>query len=133
MEFSGLAVSALRECVDIGEYILYLNFGVPDVLLEEVDSVFGLQRMKTIETASFLLDASLQFLETVIGRFHLAMDLLGQALQSLETVKPEKKIVRITSCVVKKIFTLDGARQYTGKKNFLNSDNNFFHLLPTFA
>lgn len=70
--------------MNVGEYILYLYLCVPDVLFQQVNSVFGFQWMKPIETTSFVFHSSLEFLQTIIGRFHLAMNLLRKTLQALQ-------------------------------------------------
>jgi hypothetical protein len=42
--------------------------------------------MQAIEPASLVLHASLELLQSVVGRFHLAVYFLGESLQTLESV-----------------------------------------------
>lgn len=86
MKLGSLTVSTLRKSVHVSEYILYLSFRVAYVLFQQVHRMLRLQRMKAIESAGLVLHASLEFLQSVVGRFHLAMYFLGKSLQAFESV-----------------------------------------------
>lgn len=84
VQFGRLAVSSFGKRVHVGKNILNLYLGVTDVLLEQIDGVFRLQRMKSVETSRLVLHPSLELLQSIIGRFHLSVHFLRQSLQPFE-------------------------------------------------
>lgn len=84
VQFGRLTVPSLGKSVHVGKNILNLYLGVAYVLLEQIDGVFRLQRMKSVEASRLVLHPSLQLLQSVVGRFHLSVHFLRQSLQPFE-------------------------------------------------
>lgn len=80
VKFGGLTVSSFGKRMHVCENILNLNLGIANILLEQVDSVFGFQRVESIKTSRFVFHSSLELLEAVVGRFHFAMYFLSESL-----------------------------------------------------
>lgn len=93
VELGRLTVSSFGKCVHVREYILDLNLGVTDVLLQEIHRVFRFQRMKPVQASRFVLYASLELLQPIVGRFHFSVHFLCQSLKSFESRnKNERKM-----------------------------------------